>query len=868
MALLGASLPRIALMIMNKLACLCLVLFPLNAFAQDASRQALDRFERKVRPLLVERCVSCHGAKKQESGVRLDRRAGVFEEQDFGTLIVPRKPDESRLLQVVHYHDDDVQMPPAGKLAENEIRLLTDWIEAGAAWPKDVDPDPAEPDAWKNHWAFQPISRPEPPAVADDTWSKNAVDKFVLAKLKNADLSPQSIADPRTQVRRVFFDLTGLPPTYEQVQTFAANPTDDAFARLVDEQLQSPHFGERWARHWMDVARYSDTTGYLFTQERSQGDAWKYREWLINAFNDDMPIDEFLIHQIAVDRILENEAGDKLSATGFLTLGRRFLNNKHDIIDDRLDVITRGMMGLTVTCARCHDHKYDPIPAADYYSLYGVLASTNEVDRKKTSLRLVDAAKPFNPYVFKRGQAHNHGKRVPRRFLSALSKNPQPFTDGSGRLELAKAIASADNPLTARVFVNRVWSHLVGGYFVDTPSDFGVRSKPPTHPLLLDHLAGSLIDDGWSQKNLVRRIVLSATYRQRSDGPISEADPENHLLTRMNRKRLEFEAQRDALLAASGELDRTVGGESVDITKAPYPTRRTVYAFIDRQNLPGVFRAFDLASPDTHAPRRYQTTVPQQGLFQLNNPFVLRQATALADRTKTIADPGDRIKELFKLTLSREPKDYEVSESLGFLAAQDDAPVLPGWQYGYGQFDSQVERVTAFTKYPHFTGNVWQGGEKLPDAKLGWSLLNATGGHPGEKPFSAIRRFVVPQDGLLAIRGALGHKQAKGDGVIGRIVSDQTGQLKSWTVANRSQPISITNFEVKRGEVIDFVCECGPTLFFDSFDWSIRLSLKSEERTTQYVAAKSFNGKSSKPLAPWAQYAQVLLMSNEFVFID
>ncbi|MFK7820561.1 MAG: PSD1 and planctomycete cytochrome C domain-containing protein [Planctomycetaceae bacterium] len=853
---------------MNKLAYICLALLPVNALAQDSSQQALDHFERKIRPLLIERCVSCHGSKKQESGIRLDRRAGVFDKQDFGTLVVPGNPKDSRLLQVVHYSEDDVQMPPSGKMAENEIRLLTDWIESGAAWPKDTNGDSAEPDAWKEHWAFQPIGRPKPPTVDGDAWSRNSVDKFVLSKLNEANLSPQQTADQRTQVRRIFFDITGLPPTYEQVQAFEKTPTNEAFARLADQQLQSPHFGERWARHWMDVARYSDTTGYVFTQDRNQGDAWKYREWLIDAFNNDMPIDEFLVHQIAVDRVLSKDAGDELSATGFLTLGRRFLNNKHDIIDDRIDVMTRGMMGLTVTCARCHDHKYDPIPAADYYSLYGVLASTNEVDRKKTSLRLVDAAKPFNPYIFKRGQAHNHGKRVPRQFLSALTSDRKPFKDGSGRLELAKAIANANNPLTARVFVNRVWSHLVGGYLVDTPSDFGVRSKPPTHPLLLDYLAGSLIDNGWSLKNLIREIVLSSTYRQRSDGPASETDPENRLLSRMNRKRLEFEAQRDALLAASGELDQTVGGESVDITKQPYPKRRTVYAFIDRQNLPGVFRAFDLASPDTHAPRRYQTTVPQQGLFQLNNPFVLEQATALAARTKDIADPEERIQNLFRLTYSREPSAYEVSESLAFIAANDQLTEIPGWQYGYGEFDAETNRVATFEKYPHFTGQAWQGGEKLPDAKLSWSLLNATGGHPGGKGHAAIRRWVAPHDGLLSIRGVLNHKQKEGDGVIGRIVSNRTGQLNNWTVAQRAQPISITNFEVRQGEIIDFVCESGPTLFFDGFDWSLRLSLDSEQLTSRYVAAKNFNGKSTEPLSPWAQYAQVLLMANEFIFID
>ena len=841
-----------------------------SASADEPSQVELDHFERRIRPLLVNQCVSCHGPKKQESGLRLDVRASAFAELDFGTAIVPGDPQASRLIKVIHYSDDDVQMPPKGKLTARQIRLLEAWVKSGAVWPKDSGSVAnVDPDAWKKHWAFQPIARPAPPTIDADDWSATNVDRFVLRKLQAAALKPQAKAEPRTLMRRVFADLIGLPPTLDDVQKLATG--DESFEATVDRLLASQHFGERWARHWMDVARYSDTTGYVFQEKRDLGDAWKYREWLINAFNGDMPIDDFLIHQIAADKVLAKGTDDELAATGYLTLGRRFLNNKHDIIDDRIDVVTRGMLGFTVTCARCHDHKFDPIPTADYYSLYGVFASTKEPDRKKTTVRLVDLPKPITPSIFKRGQAGNRGKRVPRQFLMALAADRKPFTDGSGRLELARAIASGENPLTARVFVNRVWGYLFGNFLVDTPSDFGVRTSPPSHPELLDYLAGSLIDNGWSIKTLLREMVLSSVYQQRSDAEPTAVDPENRLLARMNRKRLDFEAHRDALIAVSGELDLAIGGESVDITKAPFPKRRSVYAFIDRQNLPGVFRSFDLASPDTHAPQRYATTVPQQGLFQLNSPFVLEQAAALAKRTESIGDSKQRIMELFKLAYAREPAADEVAGSLEFLnsAAQPATAdkLLPGWHYGYGSFDAKTNRVS-FTRYPNFSDQTWRGGAQIPDEKLGWSLLHSKGGHPGEKGFAAIRRWVAPGGGRLSIRGVLDHKPTEGDGIVARIVSSRLGQVAKWKLAHQATPIVLPRVEVQTGDVIDFVCESGDTVFHDSFEWSAKLRLRTGDTVEWFDSVKQFSGTQSKPLDVWSQFAQVLLLANEFVFVD
>ena len=342
---------------------------------------------------------------------------------------------------------------------------------------------------------------------------------------------------------------------------------------------------------------------------------------------------------------------------GFLTLGRRFLNNRHDIIDDRIDVLTRGMMGLTVTCARCHDHKYDPIPTADYYSLYGVLASSNEPEAGEYMV-LADAEQPVDPHVFVRGNPGNQGPAVPRQFLEVVAgEHRQPFQHGSGRLELAQAIASRDNPLTARVIVNRLWLQYFDAALVRTPSDFGLRSEPPTHPELLDYLAASLVDNGWSLKSIARAILRSATYQQASvdRAECRAVDPENRLLWRMNRKRLDFEALRDSVLAASGQLDASLGGPAVDLLAAPWPRRRTLYGRIDRQNLPNLFRTFDFASPDTHSPQRFHTTVPQQALYMMNSPFLADATRALAAHAEQAGDDRGRIERLYALALRGSP---------------------------------------------------------------------------------------------------------------------------------------------------------------------------------------------------------------------
>ncbi len=668
-----------ALAILAAGICLRASAAPPPADAAAPSPDAMEFFEKHIRPLFVTHCLECHGEDKQ-GGLQLDSRAAMLAGSDNGPSIVPGNPAESRLMVAVRYNAEP-KMPPEGKLTDEEIAKLEAWIQMGAPAPTSEAPVPKSPDqneAAKTHWAFQPIVKPALPTVQQSDWPTSPIDNFILSKLEATGLKPSPPADRRTIFRRASFDVTGLPPEAAVVQQLEADTDPQALDRALETLLGSPHYGERWARHWLDVARYADSKGYVFTADRNYPNAYKYRDWVVQALNNDLPYDQFLIQQIAADRLPLGDDKSPLAAMGFLLVGRRFLNNMHDIIDDRIDVLTRGTMGLTVTCARCHDHKYDPIPTKDYYSLYGVLASSVEPEQPADVMTLADAPQPVAPHVFVRGNSGNPGEEVPRQFLSVVAgEDRQPFQNGSGRLELAQAIASADNPLTARVIVNRIWMHYFEQPLVETPSDFGLRSGAPTHPELLDYLASALIENNWSLKSVHRLILTSATYQQssaeRPDG--RKLDPENRLLYRMNRKRLDFESMRDALLAASGQLDESVGGASVDLLAEPWPTRRTIYGRIDRQNLPNLFRTFDFASPDTHSPQRFTTTVPQQALYLLNSPFVLAQAHHLAARAEfdDAAGPADKIRRLYEVTFARQPSEQELALGEAFLTGEQAA---------------------------------------------------------------------------------------------------------------------------------------------------------------------------------------------------
>ena len=886
-----------------------------QARAADSAADS-ELFETKIRPVLVDVCFKCHGSEKVSGGLRVDSREALLKGGDLGASIVPHKPGESALLKAIRHDDKDFKMPPDKKLPDETIAAFEVWIAGGAVWPQSK----AGPFEAKRHWAFQPIVRPAVPKISNlkpqisnlKFEISNPVDAFIQQKLDAAGLTLSPPADRHTLLKRATFDLHGLPPTLEELAEFAADDSPQAYERVIDRLLASSRYGERWGRFWLDIARYADTKGYVFTEDRNYPFAYTYRDWVVRSLNEDVGYDQFLIRQLAADLLPEPERAANLPALGFLTLGRRFLNNINDIIDDRIDVVCRGTMALTVGCARCHDHKFDPIPAADYYSLYGVLRSSHEpkVEEAKLlmAMTLIEDDKPFDPYVFLRGQQHNHGPQVPRQFLAVVAgPERKPFANKSGRLELAQAIASPTNPLTARVIVNRVWMQHFGAPLVRTPSDFGLRCEPPSHPELLDWLASELIAHGWSLKWLHRELMVSAVWKQaseeRSRGAEEERrrgiDPENRLLSRMNRRRMDWESLRDSLLLTSGQLDHAIGGVAADVLKPPFVTRRTIYGFIDRQNLPLVLRTFDFASPDAHSPSRFITSVPQQTLFLRNSPFVIEQARALAMRTKKVREgeapaepsiasqdsssttarreprPPVEIAALFRAVYGRDPALDEVTLAEQFLndAEQTADSLAPLWQYGFGEYDIKAKSLKSFTKLPHWTGSVWQAGQQLPDEKLGWVLWNAAGGHPGSPQHSAVARWTAPQDATVVITGELKHNAEAGDGVMAVVWSAQQGERGRWTAHQQSVNTFAPAIQVRRGESLDFIVFCRADENSDSFHWSSKLAAtdKRLKKVWDFTAdfPKGPNPQTpDAPLTPWEQLAQVLLLSNEFQFVD
>jgi hypothetical protein len=475
---------------------------------------------------------------------------------------------------------------------------------------------------------------------------------------------------------------------------------------------------------------------------------------------------------------------------------------------------------------------------------------------------LVDSPTPVTPVIFKRGNAGMPGAQVPRQFLAAVAGDArQPFKDGSGRLELAQAIASKDNPLTARVFVNRVWAQHFGKGLVRTPSDFGIRGERPTHPELLDTLAVQFMNDGWSIKKLHKAILLSATWQQSSlaSEKALQTDADNRLLSHQNRQRLDFEALRDSVLFAAGQLDATVGGKAVDLLAQPFTKRRTIYGFIDRQNLPNMFRSFDFASPDQHAPMRFANTVPQQALFMMNSPFIVEQARALATRAPE-PSASDKVRALYRAALSRDPSQDEIDLALAFVNSETSTPSLassrlPAWQYGYGEYDATTQHLKSFTALPHYTGSAYQGSKTIPDPALGYCLLTPAGGHAGNDPAHAVvRRWTAPRDGAVTVAGTLTHASPNGDGVRGRIVSSRAGEIATLVVHNRAAQTQLDSIDVKTGDTIDFVVDCRNDVNFDSFTWPVTLKIKNipegtagGQDTQEWDTQKDFAAPQSKP---------------------
>ena len=849
-----------------------------------------DFFERSIRPVLLERCIECHGSAVQKSGLRLDSRKAVIEGGKNGAVVVPGNPNASKLITSIK-HEGQLKMPRDKKLSDIEIKAFEKWVTLGLPWPDSIKITLKNTKSETEHWSFLPIKKAVPPINE----MSHPIDSFIHQKLNKRLIKQSATADKRTLIRRLSIDLIGLPPSISEISAFENDPSSDAYEKVVDRLLASPRYGERWARHWLDIARYADNKGYVFFEDKNYPWAWTYREYVINSLNNDLPYNQFIIEQIAADQ-LETKDKKSLAALGFLTVGGHFMGNTHDIIDDRIDVMTRGLMGLTVSCARCHDHKFDPIPAADYYSLYGIMRSSFEpitpplydaepiteeykkfalelktkekklldfvqakhrdlvtqsrsrvadyllaayqagnqppaddfmlladkgdlnpamiarwrafLERMKIqkdptwaiwhrysslnpssfsqsalevrnllsdnpnvlqafrvppksikevadtygkllgetekawlssggkipledknaemirsalygpnspadaplaldwgfldlfpdrttqgeykalikdlethlvkgpprSMVLLDSNELYEPNIFIRGQPNRIGDKVPRQFLKVLDSNRQSFLKGSGRLELAKSIASNTNPLTSRVFVNQVWAHHFGNGLVGTLGDFGVRGDLPTHPELLDWLAMNFMENNWSIKKLHKVIVTSNTYKQNSNDreDALKVDPENKLLWKQNRRRLDFESLHDSVLSVSGNLDLKVGGPSVSFFTGK--NRRAVYGYIDRLDFPSLLATFDIPNPASSSVERTSTTVAPQALYLMNGPFVREAAKKVLNLNtiKEIKSTDQKADAIMLAVLGRKPTAKEKLQMINFVMGPNE----------------------------------------------------------------------------------------------------------------------------------------------------------------------------------------------------
>jgi mono/diheme cytochrome c family protein len=693
--------------------CLALVLLPAYPVLGQ-QKTAPDRhematlFESKIRPLLIRNCLSCHGDKAQQGGLRLDSRAAIGKGGARGPAINSTLSDESLLLTAVR-QTGALKMPPAGKLRQDEIESLALWVKQGAYWPPETQADKIVSATDRKFWSFEPVKKPALPGVSNLTWCKTPIDRFILAKLETAQLSPAKPADRRTLIRRATYDLTGLPPAPAEVEAFVNDGSPDAFAKLVDRLLQSPRYGEQWGRHWLDIVRYADTAGE--NSDHPLPHAWRYRNWVIQAFNSNKPYDEFIREQIAGDLIATSgppeKYADRIIATGYLAMARRF---GHDIdqdmyltYEDTIDNLGKAVLGLSIGCARCHDHKFDPITAKDYYGFYGIFASTKysfpgcepkQMPRDLVSLAPPNAAPalrsagqvayavsegtPGDVQIQKRGDPTQPGDPAPRKFLDILGGQKLTSPQASGRLELAGWLTAPANPLTARVIVNRVWQWHFGRGLVRTPNDFGTRGAMPTHPELLDYLATEFMRSGWDIKALHRLIMLSSVY-QRASAPVPAQALD--LYAAFARRPLSAEELRDTLLTASGELDLEPGQahpfppeSSWSFSQhapfaAEYPTnKRSIYVMQKRNRRSRFLALFDGPDPNASTAVRDATLVPTQALYFMNDPFVHACAAKFAQRMIAAGTTDrQRLDTAFLTLYGRHPSEAEQRDAAEFL---------------------------------------------------------------------------------------------------------------------------------------------------------------------------------------------------------
>jgi hypothetical protein len=1112
-------------MILNRMSrpsLVAAVLFVVGGVRLHA-QQDTTFFESKIRPILIEHCYECHSAdKKQKGNLLLDTKEAMLKGGDTGHVFVAGDPAKSLLIKAVKWADEDLQMPPKKKLSDAQIADLETWIKAGAPDPRDgarkLTQIEKHLDASKKHWSFQPIVDPKPASL----------DAVVGTKASQE-------TDKRTLIRRAYLDLIGLPPTYSEVNAFMADNSPQAFEKLLDKLLADPRYGERWGRHWLDVVRYADNMGSIFNGDDTYANAFTYRDYVIKAFNSDKPYDRFLLEQIAADQLETAKDVDTLAGMGFLGLGRRKDRKlDDDTLDDTLDVIGRGLMGLSIGCARCHDHKLEPITTKDYYGLFAVLRSSKEpdvqpalpqadtpqvreyveknrsartefirviaaeADRSMSAVRsrlgdylqaardaefktiyegkavkseiidprrlsggvhnrvvrawdkwvkghpelftpwlelaalseadfatkakamcegfsknadkkllvsvaraftkaapkslrdvadiynglyanqidalwaekwreplkvacvltdsevsvtakdlevsaierfntvqranalpdaedqtlraiiiedaspfffaakdflsnqlystrdvadgirrnvtkavndlinhpgaparamtFVDADKMYEGKVFVRGNPRTPGPEAPRQFLSALRHlAPEPFPkDKSGRLQLAHAIANPDNPLTARVIVNRVWGWHFGDAIVATPSDFGFRGDKPSNQPLLDHLAAWFMRNGWSFKKLHKYMMLTAAY-QRSDFPI---------------RPLDLEPFRDSLLAVTGRLQTEPFGKA---TKIAETTRRTLYGFVDRKTLPSLYRSFDFPDPNFSAPKRSRTALTPRALILMNSPLLTDSARALAaSLTKNLADQTSRIEELYRRVFQRQPTDKEMQRAHDYLAAYpaNDLvhPESKDWQYGYGEFDGSAKKMKTFVSLTAFDGKSFKATAKSADGKQsGGVMLSAMGGDSGPgQALSSIRRWTSPLDGEITITAELTHTDPKTEGVVARIISSRTGALGEWKAKAQSLCTELNKVAIQKGETLDFIVSSQSDKDAGAYQWSPSILMPGAVMPGMPGMAQRWDArvdfadpnKPAKPLTALEELCQALLLSPEFAVLE
>ena len=737
-----------------------LIVVALGVSAHAAEPDGSQFFREKIEPVLISECYSCHsaGAKKVQSGLRLDSRGSALRGGDTGPAVVPNAVKESLLIQALR-HEEGLEMPPKGpKLPESVIDDFVRWVDMGAPFGSDETAKPAETENPRKHWAFQPVKPVTPPSVRDAGWVKTPIDAFILAALESKGWTPAPPASRADWLRRVTFDLTGLPPAPGEIDTFERDTSPDAFDRVADRLLDSPRYGERWAQHWLDVVRYAETEGYEY--DRTVPDAWRFRDYVIQSLNRDKPFDTFVIEQIAGDEVAPKNT-ESLSASIFHRLGPVRRNagdaeialSRNEVLTERTDILGTAFLGLSVGCARCHNHKLEPISQKDYYRLQAFVAATDEhnvslasaeetaawkkkdreIKEKAEALKakarmlsgaereklgeqieaLEDTAPPplatipaiennwpqrTKIHVLKRGVWENKGELVGPRPPSILVSDSEPELPGDvadPRTKLARWLVSPANPLTARVLVNRVWQNHFGAGIVKTVNDFGTKGAKPSHPELLDWLAGKLVADGWRLKPLHKAIVLSATYRQANTSPIeaqaSVSDPENRLLWKFNRRRLSAEEIRDAMLAVSGRLNLKEGGPSImlpidaELVKMLYKPsqwsvardpadhdRRSIYLIAKRNLRLPFLETFDAPAALASCGRRETSTHAPQALELLNGTLSNDLAESFAKRLNNEgkADPEQIVMNGFREALGRVPTPEEKTLALAFLREQ------------------------------------------------------------------------------------------------------------------------------------------------------------------------------------------------------